>query len=973
MSHKPAVLFSYANDLKRPARFLKALEKERDAIGKIWLRYQKKHDIIPNQLDNSHPVKLISHISLLKEALIIFHFSGHADGTLLELESEGEEGTELAGQNLATILKGKEKLRLVFLNACKTLDHVKRLHEAGIPAVLATSVSISDEEAAKFSAVFYEALTEGASLGEAFDAARISIESGEVNERIYTRDAVRKMTFVEGKIQVLKDWGLYVQDEDILNWKLADDVPQRPEFPHELNFAPPVPSHFIGREKEIEKLNQLLNDSQQVVLVNGLGGVGKTTLAQAYYHKFKADFDHIAWTYVPHDPEQQGENVSTAKDTIASEVELFKRLNLPFDPKNTTALERIQVLFGKLQSLEGNNLFIIDNATEAIAEIRPFLPKPPQWKILVTSRQQLQPFTRLDLSSLDPTEAKALFYAHYIKADKQEEIVENLLEHIGYHTLTIELLAKLCQNSLRLKPQHVYETLQAQNFKTLKQKVWTAHTENEVKVYSYLVGAFSISDLSDEEKYLLTQFAVLPAKGISFELLCELLQLEEAEMEDTEEVLLSLIKKGWISRDKDDNFSCHQIVQEVLRYQLEPDAQSCERLIGGLNSLLLLDQSKDNPVDKFPFIEYGDMFLEFVDEDNVEINDLKNNLALRHRDFGNYTKAVELLESAYESDLRHFEEDHPNIIRNGSNLALVYQDLGKNDHAVDLLESALISASSLFDEDDPNVAKIKSSLGVLYRDLGEYELAMDLLSSALDTHLNHFEDDDPDVATSRSNLAYVYKALGEYELAKELLESALESYLANYEEEHPFIATTKSNLAGLYIDLGEYERAVELMESALASNTTVFGDEHPIIVKRKSNLANFYQDMGEYGRAVELLESALVSASIHFGEDHPDVSTIKSNLSGLHQELGNYARAEELQKSSLLTDIARLGENHPNVARGRYYLGLLMMDMNNYQAAKDYFEKAYNALRIVLGEEHTNTKMLKNSLDTAIQKLSERS
>jgi signal recognition particle GTPase len=53
-------------------------------------------------------------------------------------------------------------------------------------------------------------------------------------------------------------------------------------------------TEVIGREDELEDLHKLLFDNKHVVVVNGLGGIGKTTLAQAYMSLYYDDYQHIA-------------------------------------------------------------------------------------------------------------------------------------------------------------------------------------------------------------------------------------------------------------------------------------------------------------------------------------------------------------------------------------------------------------------------------------------------------------------------------------------------------------------------------------------------------------------------------------------------------------------------------------------------------------------------------------------------------
>jgi hypothetical protein len=66
-----------------------------------------------------------------------------------------------------------------------------------------------------------------------------------------------------------------------------------------LRFNIPLPlAHFIGREDELDALDQALGVSDRVVItqaITGLGGVGKSQLAAHYLHERSASYDVVAW------------------------------------------------------------------------------------------------------------------------------------------------------------------------------------------------------------------------------------------------------------------------------------------------------------------------------------------------------------------------------------------------------------------------------------------------------------------------------------------------------------------------------------------------------------------------------------------------------------------------------------------------------------------------------------------------------
>jgi Tfp pilus assembly pilus retraction ATPase PilT len=59
----------------------------------------------------------------------------------------------------------------------------------------------------------------------------------------------------------------------------------------------PATDYVIGRTNFLEELHKSILQNNTLMLVNGIGGIGKTTIATAYVNdpKFNANFDFIAW------------------------------------------------------------------------------------------------------------------------------------------------------------------------------------------------------------------------------------------------------------------------------------------------------------------------------------------------------------------------------------------------------------------------------------------------------------------------------------------------------------------------------------------------------------------------------------------------------------------------------------------------------------------------------------------------------
>ncbi|WP_312878323.1 BTAD domain-containing putative transcriptional regulator [Lentzea indica] len=72
---------------------------------------------------------------------------------------------------------------------------------------------------------------------------------------------------------------------------LAGDVPEPASQPHHVpRQLPTALPHFVGREPELERLDAVLGAGQLVVVINGSGGIGKTSLAVQWAHRIAGRF-----------------------------------------------------------------------------------------------------------------------------------------------------------------------------------------------------------------------------------------------------------------------------------------------------------------------------------------------------------------------------------------------------------------------------------------------------------------------------------------------------------------------------------------------------------------------------------------------------------------------------------------------------------------------------------------------------------
>ncbi|RYF75784.1 MAG: CHAT domain-containing protein, partial [Cytophagaceae bacterium] len=207
------LLFCYANDRDRP---LAELGDEDAGIDRLLDprssqgQFQKVRDSFATT------DSVVSKIQTYQDTLCLFHFSGHAGSTLLQFEDKQARGT-----GVAQLLGRCPELRLVFLNGCSTLNHIKLLQAQNVKAaVIATTSPINDTVARQFSIAFYQALVNQYSVQEALDKARLSIQ-------VTVDIPIQRIS--RGGLETISDdspdkWYFYCPEDETARWELPIGV-----------------------------------------------------------------------------------------------------------------------------------------------------------------------------------------------------------------------------------------------------------------------------------------------------------------------------------------------------------------------------------------------------------------------------------------------------------------------------------------------------------------------------------------------------------------------------------------------------------------------------------------------------------------------------------------------------------------------------------------------------------------------------
>lgn len=518
-------------------------------------------------------------------------------------------------------------------------------------------------------------------------------------------------------------------------------------IPQALTAPPFHPPTFIGRDNDMQRLKDELPQGQPIVLlVNGEGGMGKTTLISQYYHQNKDEYKHTAWLT----------NESNLTNTLLS---LADSLQLDFKKSTLKPKEQLEQLLQKMANLNKTCLLVIDNAND-LQDIKNnfgLIHRCSNFHVLLTTRiNQLAEAKFFSVKGLKPKDAQKLFKQHYPNhITKEDDLLSKILKEIDYNTLLIELLAKNLNNRNCFETSYslnkLYEDIQ-QNLLKLSQSS-SVETTYQAKgtglrnesPEAILLAIYNINELNEAEKQLMSIMAVLPKSAVPFKTLNVLLPDFDLQTHAK-----SLHEKGWIGFDKENNtFKTNQLIQDVVKEKHKDRIlQDCEALISTLRDFL----SKDNLTHKNQ-IENSKILSSFAESVLKNLNvpqPLLFNLANYYCSFCNRTgeilralTASKIMKNIAKGLVQKYpkKEDYKALLAiSFSSLAESYYKQSEFVNAILFHEKNLSQLKTLdrrnlvkFSKEhiENNLSVAKNRLGILYRDSGNLKKASELQLGSL--------------------------------------------------------------------------------------------------------------------------------------------------------------------------------------------------------------------------------------------------
>ncbi|KAF8195195.1 P-loop containing nucleoside triphosphate hydrolase protein [Mycena galopus ATCC 62051] len=627
-----------------------------------------------------------------------------------------------------------------------------------------------------------------------------------------------------------------------------------------VNHCPPPSRIFQGRRDILDKMHHFFksnNGIQNIYVLHGLGGAGKTQIALKFIQESSSRFSNIFF-------------IDTS--TLATIDTGLRNIAVVKDSGNSQQ-DGLLWLISKVEEW----LLFFDNADDPNINLNDFLPQCNHGNIIITSRNPglcVYAGAHSIVSDMEEKDAAILLLksAAQEATIRTEKIAMEIVKALYCFLLAIVQAGAFISKSRDLGSYlALYTKNQAQ---LLREKPAQSHDRYAWTVYT--TWQMSFDRLKAPAAMFLQHCAFLHYNGISEEIFSYASQYTFETNGPSEEELqepLEFLSHFQGPAGEWDSLQFSNITNEVQAYSLmtfdaEKKLFSIHPLVHAWSQTTICNPVKyrstiasilgmalsERPLQD---VEFGSLAIcphvELAVEMDAEVALVfREQYGLIFWEAGKFKQSEKLLEEVLEKRKQLLGDNHPDTLRTMGNLASTYSDLGEHQKAKELKVTVLEKLKQLLGDNHPHTLLTMGNLANTYSDLGEYQKAKELNVTVLEKQKQLLGDNHPGTLSTMGNLANTYSDLGEHRKAKELNVTVLEKRKQLLGDNHPGTLRTMGKLASTYSDLGEHQKAKKLNVTVLEKQKQLLGDNHPDTLRTMGNLASTYSNLGEHQKAKEL-------------------------------------------------------------------------------------------------------------------------
>ena len=588
---------------------------------------------------------------------------------------------------------------------------------------------------------------------------------------------------------------------------VADYVHKRltmPESRQRLNL--PLQSgmaakNFVGREEELRELAQRF-EKDPIVVLSGLGGMGKTELAVRFGREYEES--GRGWAYFLY---FSGSFSATVRSNVTGIIP-------GYSPEGKNEEQIVADALAALNRCGKGDLLILDNADEgSITALRRELSKLPM-RVLVTSRKAVAGAVRVEPLSNDAL--YAVFELNGVNISQEE--MDALIGAVNAHTLTVDVMARTMGRGRRsATPEKMLAALKDRDLSRgfTKVEIDYAGSPEQARINEHLKAVFRVAELAEEAQKLLRCATLLPEGGMDDELFLAPFAEEDGDWLD------DLIEGGWLYM-KDGLLCVHPVIRIVCAEVLKPTDGNCRAFLHGIRS-----QYDRKQYDHAKFRQMAEVF-------ETASNLLEDKTGFWANEAGYFWDEVAETQRALACNLRSVEKteqhqpDSNNLATCYNNVGHTYGALGDHKQALEYQLKALEIWERVLPPEHPDLARSYNNVCATYYALGDHKQALEYKLKALEIRERVLPPEHPSLATSYNNVGYTYGTLGDNQKKLEYYLKALGIRERVLPGNHPDLALSCNNIAWTYHALGRIgEAATHMRRAADIINRSTLPETHP--------------------------------------------------------------------------------------------------------------------------------------------------
>jgi TIR domain/Tetratricopeptide repeat/NB-ARC domain len=649
-------------------------------------------------------------------------------------------------------------------------------------------------------------------------------------------------------------------------------------------------TRFVGRIDQMWKVHSALNDdaapfaanrdSAGIAQITGLGGVGKSLLAQEYALRFGAAYPAGIYWLRALGSDGPGELNLVGPEAARTDqlAAIAKQLGLPATQSPTDLDGQLRDFF---QRKGQRGLWVVDDVPGGLANdvLRSWFAPHPVLKTLFTtrSREYGASATEIALGVLPEEDAYALLTSGVRPNGAAEESAARAaVEVLGAHALALDVAGAALVSYEGPTPfQDFVRELNLADQDALELAADLADAlpnGHEKSIAKTLLGA--IRGASEAARDVLRVASMLAAAPLPEQLLSFVPgqlqgQLAQANASQTFRVAARDLRRYALADRQDGGmWVVHPLIARAMRYAYGKDARTAAL--------------------RGPALNFCARWLA-----ELRARDLSAGAELAHA-----RKLAAAGQGSGELNLIQL-------------VASLDERRGSFVMAVEEWRAALAYSVAL-QLAEKDILTLQSNLAVTLRKAGDAKTARDMQTTILERRAELLGPKHPDTIVSLDNLGATLSELGDFKGAIEKHMLAMNLYAEVLGPKHPDTLVAMANLATAYRRAGEGQQAFSLNTLLLRLRAQVLGPDHPGTLQAVEGLAVTLRELGRPGEALPLLKSAADGLEQVRGPDDPTTLSVRHNLALALIETGQVEEGRTLAAKVLEAQKRVLGVSHPD-------------------------------------------------------------